>query len=166
MSPAQSRSLNGSNVSGDEVSIRDNSKDYQYYSRLKVLRSRKPEASQTPILQEPHFESLRYDKEPLDVSDSFRYVWQLTDHRFIGDRVSRTYPNGQTPLGSVQKYLSSDGPNEALLHIMAMVMRKMWMLMNVLLQWNNIVDLNSTLSLLFETKMNITLRVSNITSHE
>ena len=44
--------------------------------------------------------------------------WQLTGHRFIGERVSIIYPNGLTAIGTVQKYLPPDGDDEALFHIL------------------------------------------------
>ena len=54
----------------------------------------------------------------LEVSDSFEYDWQLSGHRFIGERVSIIYPNGLTAIGTVQKYLPPDGDDEALFHIL------------------------------------------------
>ena len=71
------------------------------------------EASQTPVFQDLNLDSLQYDDDDqLDVSDSFEYDWQLSGHRFIGERVSRLYPNEKT-----------------------------WIFMNVLLLWNNIAKL-------------------------
>ena len=54
----------------------------------------------------------------MEVSDSFEYDWQLSGHRFIGERVSVIYPNGLTAIGTVQKYLPPDGDEEALFHIL------------------------------------------------
>ena len=77
------------------------------------------EASQTPVFQDLNLDSLQYDDDDqLDVSDSFEYDWQLGGHRFIGERVSRLYPNGLTAIGTVQKYLPSDGDDETLFHIL------------------------------------------------
>ena len=53
----------------------------------------------------------------LDVSDSLGYDWQFSGHRFIGERVSRLYSNGNTNVGTVQKYLPPDGDDEALFRI-------------------------------------------------
>ena len=52
----------------------------------------------------------------MNVSDSFEYDWQFSGHCFIGERVSRPYPNGQSAVGTVQKCLPSDGDDEALFH--------------------------------------------------
>ena len=54
----------------------------------------------------------------MEVSTSFEYDWQLTGHRFIGERVSVIYPNGLPAIGTVQKYLPPDGDEEALFHIL------------------------------------------------
>ena len=54
----------------------------------------------------------------MEVSTSFEYDWQLTGHRFIGERVSVIYPNGLPAIGTVQKYLPPDGDDEALFHIL------------------------------------------------
>ena len=65
------------------------------------------------MFQDLNLDSLQYDDDDqLDVSDSFEYDWQLSGHRFIGERVSRLYPNEKT-----------------------------WIFMNVLLLWNNIVKI-------------------------
>ena len=62
--------------------------------------------------------SLQYGNESLNVSDSLEYDWQFSGHCFIGERISRLYPNGQSAIGTVQKYLPSDGDDEALFHIL------------------------------------------------
>ena len=54
----------------------------------------------------------------MEVSNSFEYDWQLTGHRFIGERVSMIYSSGLTAIGTVQKYLPPDGDDEALFHIL------------------------------------------------
>ena len=56
-------------------------------------------------------------EEPLNVSDSFEYDWQISGHRFIGERVFRLYHNGQSATAIVQQYLSSDGDDEAIFHM-------------------------------------------------
>ena len=53
----------------------------------------------------------------MNVSDSFEYDWQFSGHRFIGERISRLYPNGLTAIGTVQQYLPPDSDDEALFHI-------------------------------------------------
>jgi hypothetical protein len=58
-------------------------------------------------------DSLQYGEEPLNVSDSFEHDWQISGQRFIGERVFRLYHNGQSATAIVQKYLSSDGDDEA-----------------------------------------------------
>jgi hypothetical protein len=73
-----------------------------------------PDASQTSVFQEPHLISLQYGNESLNVSDSLEYDWQFSGHFFIGERISRLYPNGQSAVGTVQKYLPSDGDKEDL----------------------------------------------------
>ena len=77
-----------------------------------------PDASQTSVFQEPHLVSLQYGNESLNVSDSLEYDWQFSGHCFIGEHISRLYPNGQSAIGTVQKYLPSDGDDEALFHIL------------------------------------------------
>jgi hypothetical protein len=68
---------------------------------------------------ELNFDNLQYDDDDcLEVSNSFEYDWQLSGHRFIGERVSLIYPNGLTAIGTVQKYLPPDGDDEALFHIL------------------------------------------------
>ena len=47
------------------------------------------------------------------LSNPFEYDWQLSGHRFIGERVSVIYPNGLTAIGTVQKYLPPDGDDES-----------------------------------------------------
>ena len=54
----------------------------------------------------------------MESSKSFEYDWQLTGHRFIGERVSMIYPNGLVGIGTVQKYLPPDGDDEALFHVL------------------------------------------------
>ena len=54
----------------------------------------------------------------MEVSNSFEYDWQLSGHRFVGERVSIIYTNGLTAIGTVQKYLPPDGDDEALFHIL------------------------------------------------
>ena len=54
----------------------------------------------------------------MEVSNSFEYDWQLSGHRFIGERVSMIYPNGLVGIGTVQKYLPPDGDDEALFHVL------------------------------------------------
>ena len=54
----------------------------------------------------------------MEVSKSFEYDWQLTGHRFIGERVSMIYPNGLVGIGTVQKYLPPDGDDVALFHVL------------------------------------------------
>ena len=77
------------------------------------------EVSRTSDLQDFNLDNLQYDDEDrLEVSDSFEYDWQLSGHRFIGERVSVIYPNGLTAIGTVQKYLPPDGDDEALFHIL------------------------------------------------
>jgi hypothetical protein len=56
-------------------------------------------------------------EEPLNVSDSFEYDWQISGHRFIGERVFRLYHNGQSATAIVQQYLSFDGDDEAIFHM-------------------------------------------------
>ena len=71
------------------------------------------EASRTPEFQDLNLDSLQYDDDDQSkVSYSFTYDWQFSGHRFIGERVSRLYPNEKT-----------------------------WIFMNVLLLWNNIVKI-------------------------
>ena len=53
----------------------------------------------------------------MEVSNSFEYDWQLSGHRFIGERVSVIYPNGLTARGTVQQYLPPDGDDGALFRI-------------------------------------------------
>ena len=58
------------------------------------------EAYQTPEFQDLNLDSLQYDDDDqLNVSDSVEYDWQLSGHRFIGERISRLYPNGRTAIG-------------------------------------------------------------------
>ena len=72
------------------------------------------EVSRTSDLQDFNLDNLQYDDEDrLEVSDSFEYDWQLSGHRFIGERVSVIYPNGLTAIGTVQKYLPPDGDDES-----------------------------------------------------
>ena len=71
----------------------------------------------TSVFQEPHLDSLQYGEEPLNVSDSFEHDWQISGQRFIGERVFRLYHNGQSATAIVQKYLSSDGDDEAIFHM-------------------------------------------------
>ena len=76
------------------------------------------EASRTPEFQDLNLDSLQYDDDDQSkVSYSFTYDWQFSGHRFIGERISRLYPNGQTAIGTVQQYLPPDGDDEALFHI-------------------------------------------------
>ena len=73
----------------------------------------------TSEFQDLNSDNLQYDDDDrLEVSNSFEYDWQLSGHRFIGERVSRIYPNGLTAIGTVQKYLPPDGDDEALFHIL------------------------------------------------
>ena len=73
----------------------------------------------TSEFQDLNSDHLQYDDDDLlEVSKSFEYDWQLTGHRFIGERVSVIYPNGLTAIGTVQKYLPPDGDDEALFHIL------------------------------------------------
>ena len=73
----------------------------------------------TSEFQDLNSDNLQYDDDDLlEVSNSFEYDWQLTGHRFIGERVSRIYPSGLTAIGTVQKYLPPDGDDEALFHIL------------------------------------------------
>ena len=74
---------------------------------------------------------------------SFEYDWQFNGHRFIGERVSMIYPNGLTGIGTVQKYL----PPMVMMRLYfifftMMVIKKIWMVMNVLLLWNSIVKIS------------------------
>ena len=76
------------------------------------------EASRTPEFQDLNLDSLQYDDDDQSkVSYSFTYDWQFSGHRFIGERISRLYPNGRTAIGTVQQYLPPDGDDEALFYI-------------------------------------------------
>ena len=78
-----------------------------------------PDVLSTSDLQDSNSANLQYDEDDLmEVSKSFEYDWQLTGHRFIGERVSMIYSNGLTAIGTVQKYLPPDGDDEALFHIL------------------------------------------------
>ena len=78
-----------------------------------------PDVLSTSDLQDFNSDNLQYDDDDLlEVSKSFEYDWQLTGHRFIGERVSMIYPNGLVGIGTVQKYLPPDGDDEALFHIL------------------------------------------------
>ena len=73
----------------------------------------------TSEFQDLNSDNLQYDDDDsLEVSKSFEYDWQLTGHRFIGERVSMIYPNGLVGIGTVQKYLPPDGDDVALFHIL------------------------------------------------
>ena len=73
----------------------------------------------TSEFQDLNSDNLQYDEDDrLEVSNSFEYDWQLSGHRFIGERVSVIYPNGLAGIGTVQKYLPPDGDDEALFHIL------------------------------------------------
>ena len=109
-------SLNGLNDSDSEVSVVENCEKHHLLGSTQGTTQ--PNVSQTSMVPGPYLDSVPYDEEPLNVSVSLQYDWQLSGHRFIGERVSRLYPNGQSAIGTVQKYLPSDGDDEALFHIL------------------------------------------------
>ena len=49
----------------------------------------------TSDFQDLNSDNLQYDDDDsLEVSNPFEYDWQLSGHRFIGERVSLIYPTG------------------------------------------------------------------------
>ena len=107
--PGSSRLSNGlSDLDSDNSLVAD----WENHHLLESTQgTTQQEASQTPELQDINLVFIQYDDDDqLNVSDSFAYDWVLSGNRFIGERVSRLYPNEKT-----------------------------WIFMNVLLLWNNIV---------------------------
>ena len=133
-------SLNGLNDSDSEVSVVENCERHHLLGSTQGTTQ--PNVSQTSMVPEPYLDSVPYDEEPLNVSVSLQYDWQLSGHRFIGERVSRLYPNGQSAIGTVQKYLPSDDDDEALfIFFMMMGIKKIWIFIIFLLLWNSIVNI-------------------------
>ena len=133
-------SLNGLNDSDSEISVVENCERHHLLGSAQGTTQ--PNVSQTSMVPEPYLDSVPYDEEPLNVSVSLQYDWQLSGHRFIGERVSRLYPNGQSAIGTVQKIcLLMVMMKLYFIFFMMMGIKKILISMNVLLLWNSIVNI-------------------------
>jgi hypothetical protein len=88
-------SLNGLNDSDSEVSVVENWEKHHLLGSTQGTAQ--PNVSQTSMFPEPYLDSVPHDEEPLNVSDSLQYDWQLSGRRFIGERVSRLIPMVSRP---------------------------------------------------------------------